>query len=241
MLIGADGIGSTVRRLLLPDGPAPAFTGLVGSGGFVPRSAMERIVGADRARSITLSFGSGVFIGHAFADRSDERGAYWWYALPRDRPLARDAREVPDVETLLALGDWSDTTRRILHSTSRMFPTLNLFDVARLPRWSEGRVGLIGDAAHAVSPHSGQGASMALEDAFALVEALRAAPDSPAHALEAFERARRARVEKVVQMGRRSGDQKRKGPIGTAIMTALMPIMLRLMPRPTWLYGWEAR
>ncbi|MYR91732.1 monooxygenase, partial [Streptomyces sp. SID685] len=61
-------------------------------------------------------------------------------------------------------------------------------------RWHTGRVLLIGDAAHAASPATGQGASTALEDAVVLAKALRDLPDA-ARAFGAYERHRRPRVE----------------------------------------------
>jgi 2-polyprenyl-6-methoxyphenol hydroxylase-like FAD-dependent oxidoreductase len=68
----------------------------------------------------------------------------------------------------------------------------NARDLPTVSRWRTARTLLIGDAAHAASPATGQGASMALEDAVVLAKALRAAPST---ALEAYERLRRPRVE----------------------------------------------
>lgn len=71
---------------------------------------------------------------------------------------------------------------------------------------------IIGDAAHAVSPASGQGASMALEDAVTLARCLRDVPGVDA-AFAAYEQLRRSRVEAIVVEGKRNGDQKVTGPI----------------------------
>jgi 2-polyprenyl-6-methoxyphenol hydroxylase-like FAD-dependent oxidoreductase len=103
----------------------------------------------------------------------------------------------------------------------------------------------MGDAAHAVSPHSGQGASMALEDAIVLAGHLRDCIDSPAEAFSRFETDRRSRVEKIVQMGRRSGNQKRPlGPVGAwardRFVSLALPSVMRLTAgslynyRPAW-------
>ncbi len=122
-----------------------------------------------------------------------------------------------------------------------MIPPLDIFDVARLPRWSEGRVALVGDAAHAVSPHSGQGASMALEDAIVIAKQLAAQPADPAAAFATYESERRPRAERVVAMGRQSGDQKKGGRLASLIRNLMMPVFLRLAPKPDWLYGHEIR
>jgi 2-polyprenyl-6-methoxyphenol hydroxylase-like FAD-dependent oxidoreductase len=82
---------------------------------------------------------------------------------------------------------------------------VNVFDVAALPRWHRERVVLVGDAAHASSPTSGQGASLALEDAAALARRLRDDEGDHGRAFTGFERERRARVERIVAAARRRG------------------------------------
>jgi 2-polyprenyl-6-methoxyphenol hydroxylase-like FAD-dependent oxidoreductase len=91
---------------------------------------------------------------------------------------------------------------------------LNVFDVKSLERWHAGRVVLIGDAAHAASPTSGQGASMALEDAVVLAMLMRdhisatgglgttGAAAALSMAFAAFQAQRYARVEGIIQEGR---------------------------------------
>jgi 2-polyprenyl-6-methoxyphenol hydroxylase-like FAD-dependent oxidoreductase len=74
-----------------------------------------------------------------------------------------------------------------------------------VPTWHNDRMVIIGDAAHATSPSSGQGASMAIEDSIVLAKCLRDVPDTSA-AFTAFEELRRNRVERVVRYGKRSGD-----------------------------------
>jgi 2-polyprenyl-6-methoxyphenol hydroxylase-like FAD-dependent oxidoreductase len=90
---------------------------------------------------------------------------------------------------------------------------------------------LAGDAAHAVAPSSGQGASMAIEDAVVLGRCLADRPGDLPGALAAYEQARRARVEKVVAVGRRNGSGKTAGPIGAAIRDALLPLVMRMLYR----------
>ena len=82
---------------------------------------------------------------------------------------------------------------------------------------------------------------MALEDAIALAKALRDRKVEPAAAFQAYERERRPRTEKVVELGRRSGGQKQHGRFAALLQTILMPLFLRLAPAPRWLYGHEMR
>jgi FAD-dependent urate hydroxylase len=84
---------------------------------------------------------------------------------------------------------------------------------------------IIGDAAHATSPASGQGASMAIEDAVELARCLRDLPVDAA--LPAFEGMRRERVERVVAQGARTSDQKAAGPVARVFRDAFLPIFLK--------------
>lgn len=81
---------------------------------------------------------------------------------------------------------WSPTVRTIVEPTTQPLGPFDLYDVATLPRWWSGRVVLMGDAVHAVSPHAGQGASMALEDAIVLAGMLKTY-DSPQATFAVYE------------------------------------------------------
>ena len=81
------------------------------------------------------------------------------------------------------------------------------YDLGHVPTWWRDRAVLVGDAAHAPSPSSGQGAAMALEDAVVLADAIAAAPDLAA-GLAAYEQRRRARVERIVKAGARSSSSR---------------------------------
>ncbi|MFL6122742.1 FAD-dependent monooxygenase, partial [Actinophytocola sp.] len=91
-------------------------------------------------------------------------------------------------------------------------------------------------AAHATSPASGQGASMAIEDAVTLAKCLRDSAGVP-EAFARYESLRRQRVERVVAQGKRNGDGKSLGPV----MRHLLPLIIKLS-KPSekslnWLYG----
>jgi 2-polyprenyl-6-methoxyphenol hydroxylase-like FAD-dependent oxidoreductase len=107
-------------------------------------------------------------------------------------------------------------------------------------RWHDDRMIVIGDAAHATSPASGQGASMAIEDAVELGRCLRDLPE-PAVAFAAYERLRRARVERVVANGARSSNAKAAGPVARVLRDALLPIFLRRQgaQAEAWLHGYH--
>ena len=132
----------------------------------------------------------------------------------RDRLLALHRDDPPEVTRIL----------RALDGPIGAYP---IYDLPPLRAWRRGAVCLIGDAAHAIGPHVGQGVSLALEDAFLVAKSLRDLGD-PAAAFTAFETLRRGRVEPVVRQSRRTGRQKAPtGWIGRTIRDLVLPMFLR--------------
>jgi FAD-dependent urate hydroxylase len=116
----------------------------------------------------------------------------------------------------------------------------------KVPTWRRGPMVLVGDAAHAPSPTSGQGASMAAEDGVVLAKCLRDLPDLP-RALEAYERLRRRRVGRIVAQGARTGSAKTPGPVGRVLRDLLLPLVFRFLVTDrslAWIYDhhldWDA-
>ena len=234
VVIGADGIHSRVCAALMPDGPAPEFTGLVTGGGFVDPAALERL--PPRA-TLEMIYGKVGFFGFGFVnERGDDRSIMWWNAIPRGaiprHRLAGMGDEERRAMLLQVHRGWCAPVETAIRRSATPIFMDNIFDIRRLPIWHRGRIGLIGDAAHAVSPHAGQGASMALEDAMVLARHLRDHLQSPEEAFSRFEADRRARAEQVVEAGRRSGNQKRElGVIGAwardRFVSLVLPSVIR--------------
>ncbi|HEV8251570.1 MAG TPA: FAD-dependent monooxygenase [Gaiellaceae bacterium] len=90
------------------------------------------------------------------------------------------------------------------------------------PRWSNGRVVLVGDAAHATTPAVGQGAAQAIEDAVVLADRLADSADL-ATALDAYEAIRRPRAEAVLKMSRRADKAAQlASPLGSRLRDAVV-------------------
>ena len=113
-------------------------------------------------------------------------------------------------------------------------------DVATLPTWSRGRTLLIGDAAHATSPHAGQGAAIALEDAMRLSCLLRDSEEI-AVTFARFEGERRPRAERIVARARRNGNQKRElSRISAWMRDQMLKVMLPLnKASQDWMYAYN--
>ena len=96
-----------------------------------------------------------------------------------------------------------------------------------LPHWSRDGIVVIGDAAHAASPSSGQGASLAIESAIELARHLRDLPRD--EALAAYEAARRPRVERIIAAAEKTNSSKAAGPVGRVVRDLVMPVAMRMV------------
>ncbi|MGH3171332.1 MAG: FAD-dependent monooxygenase, partial [Trebonia sp.] len=107
-------------------------------------------------------------------------------------------------EVLERYAAWHPSVRRIFEAAQTWYKWA-LYDRDPIPRWTRGRVTLLGDAAHAMLPYLGQGACQAIEDGFVLSSALSASPGDPVTALARYERTRRPRASRVVLTARERG------------------------------------
>jgi FAD-dependent urate hydroxylase len=130
----------------------------------------------------------------------------------------------------------------IIESTQGEIGAYPVHDIPTAPTWHKGPAVLIGDAVHATSPSSGQGASMAIEDAFILARCLRDIPDTES-AFAAYDSLRRERVEKVVAYSRRIGQSKAiSNPVARWLRDQIMPFALKRFANSdshAWLYTYH--
>jgi 2-polyprenyl-6-methoxyphenol hydroxylase-like FAD-dependent oxidoreductase len=239
-LIGADGVHSLVRQHVVPNGPKPFDTGLVNFGGFLRRAVLEA---AGIGPRIEATFGRSGFFGYGYCSPDPDQGAMWWSTQPSNGIDAATFRAMDQRTLKQQLRDfhagWHDPIPQILDAAENILVTDTL-DVATLPTWSRGRTVLIGDAAHATSPHAGQGASLALEDALRLTRLIQDG-DELQTTFARFEAERRSRAERIVATARRNGGTKREfSPTGAWIrdhtMKLLMPLMSKSMD---WMYAYN--
>ncbi|MEU8572270.1 FAD-dependent oxidoreductase [Streptomyces asoensis] len=192
LLVGADGLNSAVRRTTAP----AARPRHAGQHVFYGYSSWSPAAGEDGTACITMIRGSAAAFGHTTSPRGE---TYWFARVAADAPLTVDeiTHATPtrwrDLLVPLLRRDRTPAADIVAATTGPVLVT----DATEIPNgtpWRRGRTLLVGDAAHAASPATGQGASMALEDAVILAKCLRDAPDTES-ALSRYEALRRPRVE----------------------------------------------
>jgi 2-polyprenyl-6-methoxyphenol hydroxylase-like FAD-dependent oxidoreductase len=180
LVIGADGVGSTMRALV-----APVEARYVGQ--MFWRGLVEQSCGID---DITVWIAHSRYFG---ITPVGDGGARWFAQLGVEKPLTSEEGTYERLQE--AFADFCEPLPEILKlvDTERQFHCGPAMSVDS-PRWYDRGVLLVGDAAHALSPVSGQGAAMAFEDAVVLAEELGGTHDLQS-GLAAFERRRRTRIE----------------------------------------------
>jgi salicylate hydroxylase len=197
VVVGADGIHSIVRKTVAPEVNA-RFSGLCAFRCLVPAAQAPSMA----LRPVqTLWLGPGRHFVHypvssgrlvnvvAIVPAGDWRSESW----------TADGR----IEDLMSeFEGWSEPVGKLIRSATET-RRWAIYDRDPLERWTEGRVTLLGDAAHAMLPFFAQGAAQALEDAFVLAECLRrATPAEARDALQSYEQIRRPRASQVQLMSR---------------------------------------
>lgn len=201
LVIGADGIYSKMRAMLFPGAPPPVYTGQMSWRVVAPRPA-----DLDQAE---FYFGHR-HVGGIVPCSADEVYAFILNPDP-------DATKIPAAEQpayLRALiedfGGGMATVRETIGPGSSIVQ--RPFEYALLPKpWHVGRVVLIGDAAHATTPHLASGAGIAVEDALVLAEELEKAAGDIAAALHAFTERRYERCRFVVESSVAIGNRQMEG------------------------------
>ncbi|KAI7774814.1 hypothetical protein LA080_007784 [Diaporthe eres] len=233
-LVGCDGIKSRTRKLVHGLDAEPEYSGYVGYRAMAPRDAYEKVMGKELAGTGNLFLCPG---GHAVAypvehgsalnifATSSPPGGVWkekeWRVPLKEGELVHACRELhPGLVKLL-----QD------HGNGETWAT---FHYPQDKPYFHGRLCLMGDAAHATTPHMGAGAGMAIEDAHMLSGLLGSVqtPSDVEKAFQAFDRARRPRTQEVIQRSSKNVVRYK------ALATAEGPDLSRLRAESFETFGW---
>ncbi|SBT49273.1 FAD-dependent monooxygenase [Micromonospora narathiwatensis] len=222
LVVGADGLHSTVRRLAFGPGSAHLRT----LGYHIAIFTVPAEYGEERVELMHPAPGRSVGV-YRTAGAPDAR-ALFLFPSPAEEPDHRDvAAQRAALATTFAGAGW-----RVPELLAAMADAPDFYFDAmsqvRMDRWSTGRVGLVGDAGYAASPASGQGTSLSLVGAYVLAASLAAAGGDPAAGFATYER----RMRPFVAANQQLAERNLKGMVlGSAAQIRFQTLMLRLMPR----------
>jgi 2-polyprenyl-6-methoxyphenol hydroxylase-like FAD-dependent oxidoreductase len=217
VLIGADGVTSAIRRQLHGGEPPPRRSG------FCAVRGVAYGVGGHLGGLAAVGYlDDGI---EAATARAGSDAVYWYLSL-LSRDVPADGRTPAAILSRLMTG-FEPPLRAIVSATAPNDMRFDeLFERDPLPSWGAGRVTLLGDAAHPMLPHTGQGAAQALEDAVALGLALSGDADVE-RALRRYEQVRMPRARRFIRLGPRIA---RVTTTRSALVQWLRTAGIRLVP-----------
>ncbi len=243
VLVGADGVHSVVRRLIDNAAPEGRHVGLTNFGGITPGGGVSVELEAEAWR---FWFGRHAFFG---AHPTPSGDVVWFVNAPgpefTDKDRATTTNEQWQAKLAALFGDDASPAAALIRAGRLELAADNTYDLGHVPLWFRDGMIVIGDAAHAPAPSSGQGASIALEDAALLGQFLGSAEHAGRAtdaAFAAFEAARRSRVERIVAHGARSSSSKTPGRVGSAIRDVMLRLVFRYAVTEkslSWMYDYR--
>lgn len=228
-LIGADGLHSAVRTQLF-GATLPRYAGYTAWRAITPYPAAS------------LPAGEAWGCGSRFGLLPVDRERVYWFATknaPQDQPPHPDGHKA---ELLTLFQDWFDPIPAVLKATPAEAILRNdIFDRPPLDTWSRGRVTLLGDAAHPMTPNLGQGACQAIEDGLVLARCLKGSPDVPL-AFHLYQIKRLERANTIVNRSRFVGTAGQlQHPLACRLRNLLAKIVppRRQLNQLDWIAGYE--
>lgn len=238
VLIGADGIHSVVRdQLFRPNEPLRS--------GFVTwRGVIDAVAVADLGVPISSYIIMGPKLSFVFYYVSGGKRINWLALGPTQDEKRESWSQLAEKDEILsAFEGWYEVPRRFIEATEQPFVT-GLYDRDPLGHWVRGRIGVTGDAAHAMLPYHAQGAGQSIEDAWVLMRCLQKDSENPSTALHHFEALRKDRADRMIQHSR---DAERWYHLDDAADVERRNARFRryhdeanFTPQQFWLYSYDA-
>jgi salicylate hydroxylase len=193
VLIGADGIHSRIRHQLF-GAATPRFTGQMAWRGVAPVSGLPESL---RRHAQVTWIGPTAHIS-CYPVRSGELFNFVGQVDRDDWQIESWIAQGSVEECLADFPGWHPDVKRMIENNDKLYKWA-LFLRDPLPRWTEGRITLLGDACHSMLPYLGQGANSALEDGLVLARCMEASVADPEEALRRYQAARLGRTTRIVE------------------------------------------
>lgn len=239
MIVGCDGINSSVRKIMLPNSEV-RFSGIVAWRGLVD---LQKLSKSTRELSTTVWMGRNShfvhypikknkflnFIGTIKKEKWEDNS---WHQVGTKEELQNDFK------------GWNKTVIEIISNIEKP-NKWGLFERSPLPRWISKRAVIIGDASHPMSPSYGQGANAAMEDAIVLFRSIDESKNNTQQALEKFQRNRKRRSDNLQKSSKfNTGLFHLQNPILKLIIYSGLYILGHLIPfiliKSRWVYKYNA-
>ncbi|KAG5974343.1 hypothetical protein E4U55_008232 [Claviceps digitariae] len=223
VVLGCDGIHSAVRKQYVDPEQEPEYSGMSGIGSVVARPKGLPETMASQLTGINGTLTTAGALGVISCSPHGEE-LFWGMSKEVALPANGDTRDGWELQradevaafqsnTLQLLkraptSPWADTLRLLVAATQ----SVKFYPIYKLPPgrpWHRGRCVLVGDAAHAMQPHAGQGVSQAMEDVFLLSRLLQDPTRPLRDVFAAYERIRRPRVEEIAKQAAQNGRMRK--------------------------------
>jgi len=225
LVIGADGIHSAVRRSMWPQARPPRYAGYTAWRAVTPPMSIAEA---------GETWGRGMRFGYAGLPD----GRVYWYATANVPAGGRAADELAELRERFA--DWHEPIPTLVRAAPSVLRH-DIYELPDLPSYVRGRVVLVGDAAHAMTPNLGQGGGQAVEDVATLTTLLDEY-DVP-EALARYDALRRRHTQAVVRRSRQAGWLGQwSSPLAVAIrdrVLAALPVEAMMIRQLTPILDWR--
>lgn len=209
IVLGCDGINSFVRKSVLNQDIRPNYSGLIYFGGFVNNQKLIKNLNLD-FNTQYISIGPTHFFAYSFIDnpKKGDASILWYCYLSQPNRLSKsDLNSLEDkkiIERVLAVHEgWHQPVKEIIDNTDEVCKS-SISDIVEIEKWHKNKIVVLGDAAHAMNPLSGQGAGTAMEDGYLIANLIYKYKSDYNSAFENFVKLRKVRTTMIARKARKS-------------------------------------
>ncbi|MDG1689726.1 MAG: FAD-dependent monooxygenase [Flavobacteriales bacterium] len=209
IVIGCDGINSSVRKYVLGKTIVPKYSGLIYFGGFVKNQKLIKNLNLD-INTQYISIGPTHFFAYSYVDNPIRGNAsvLWYCYLSQPNRLSKNELDKLDDKKVIkrvlsAHKGWHEPVQKLIKNTVEVCKS-SISDIIEIDNWHKGKSLVIGDAAHALNPLSGQGAGIAMEDGFLIAKLIEKYNNDYALAFNNLVKLRKKRTTLIARKARKS-------------------------------------